>query len=49
MRICQIAVEIGIMDRGQMNSLKARALLVAIVSILSLMKKFLGFEYFNVQ
>jgi hypothetical protein len=42
--ILQLEVELGSKDRGQRNSLKARALLVVILGILSLMKNFL---YFN--
>jgi hypothetical protein len=42
--ICHLAVELGSTDKGQRNSLKARALLVVIVVILSLMKNFLDFN-----
>jgi hypothetical protein len=41
MRVHQLAIELGSTDRGQRNSLKARALLVVIVVILSLVKNFL--------
>jgi hypothetical protein len=40
-RIRQLAVELGSIDRGRRNSLKARVLLVVIAVILSLMKNFL--------
>jgi hypothetical protein len=43
-RIQQLAVELGSTDRGRKNFLKARALLVVIVVILSLMKIFFGFK-----
>jgi hypothetical protein len=39
--IRQLAVELGSTDRGRRNSLKARALIVVTVAILSLMKNFL--------
>jgi hypothetical protein len=45
-RIRQLALELGSTDTGWRNSLKARALLVV---ILSLDEEFSLFEYFNVQ
>jgi hypothetical protein len=46
-RIHQLAVKLGSIDREWRNSLKACALLVVIVVILSLMKNFLDFNSFN--
>jgi hypothetical protein len=42
--ICLLAVELGSTDRGRRNYFKARALLIVIVVILSLMKIFLDLD-----
>jgi hypothetical protein len=49
MHIHKLAVELGSTDRGRGNFLKAGALLVVIVVILSLKRTFFGFEQFNIQ